>query len=158
MATLDKALEIAAKAHAGQTDRQGQPYILHPIRVMMGVQDEAARIVGILHDVVEDTAVTLDELRSEGFSAQVIESLKRVTHQDGQTYAQYVVQCKSDAVSRDVKLSDLRDNANLSRLRLQANSFDQDSARMHRYALSYQFLTDQISESDYLRLMGEFEK
>ena len=65
MATVEKAIEIAAKAHAGVKDKQGKPYILHPIRVMMGVENEATQIVAILHDVVEDTSVSMDDIRAE---------------------------------------------------------------------------------------------
>ena len=72
MATLERALEIAAKAHAGQMDKAGQPYVLHPLRMMLAVTTPEARMAAVLHDVVEDTAVTLEELRDEGFPAAVI--------------------------------------------------------------------------------------
>jgi (p)ppGpp synthase/HD superfamily hydrolase len=80
MATLERAVEIAAKAHAGVKDKQGQPYILHPIRVMMGVEDDDAKMVAVLHDVIEDTEVTLDDIRAAGFSEAVIAALDLVTH------------------------------------------------------------------------------
>ena len=75
MATLEKAIEIDVRAHAGQVDKAGQPYILHPIRVMLRMGSEAERITGVLHDVIEDSDVTLEDLRDEGFDAAILEAL-----------------------------------------------------------------------------------
>ncbi len=157
MSTLESAIEIASRAHAGVRDKQGQPYILHPIRVMMGVESEEAKIVAVLHDVVEDTAVTLETLAGEGFSEQVLEALRRVTHGESQSYAQYVIGCHSNPIARQVKLSDLRDNANLDRLLLRPEKYDGDSSRMQRYVLSYRFLSGDLSETQYRELMTRFE-
>jgi hypothetical protein len=157
VATIEKAIEIAANAHAGVKDKQGKPYLFHPIRVMMGVQGEAAQIVAVLHDVVEDTSVSIDDIRVEGFSQDVIDALTLVTHQKGRRYSEYVIACKTNEIARQVKLSDLRDNGNLNRVLLRPEKFDGDSARMHRYVLSYRFLTDEISEDEYRRLMHSFE-
>ena len=157
MATLEKALEIAARAHAGVKDKQGQPYILHAIRVMMGVDDEDAKIVAVLHDVVEDTAVTLEDIGAEGFDAEIIEALSLVTHQKECPYSKYVMGCKKNPIARQVKLSDLRDNTNLNRVLLRQAKFETDSSRLHKYILSYRFLTDQISEAEYLVLIERFE-
>lgn len=155
MATIEKALEIAAKAHSGVKDKQGEPYILHPIRVMMGVESDRARIVGVLHDVVEDTDVSLDDIRAEGFGEDVVMALALVTHAKDQPYSDYVIACKANPIACQVKLSDLRDNSNLNRLLLRAEKFDTDAARMKKYVLSYQFLLDEISEADYRRLMAD---
>ncbi|MCC9604415.1 hypothetical protein LOC68_00810 [Blastopirellula sp. JC732] len=152
MASIEKAVAIAAQAHAGVKDKQGQPYLLHPIRVMMGVEGEAAQIVAVLHDVVEDTSFTFDDLEQEGFSDEVLAALRLVTHEKDQPYADYVIACKANPITRQVKLSDLRDNANLSRLLLRPDQFERDAERMQKYVLSYRFLTDQISEADYRRL------
>ncbi len=157
MATLEKAIEIAASAHAGVKDKQGQPYVLHPIRVMMGVSGTAAQIVAVLHDVVEDTSVLLDDIRAEGFSQEVLDALNLVTHQNDQPYLEYVIACKQNDVARQVKLSDLRDNASLSRLLLRPDKFDGDSARLQRYLLSYRFLTNEITEDEYRQLMARFK-
>ena len=157
MANIEKAVEIAAKAHAGVKDKQGKPYLLHPIRVMMGVEDEAAQIVAVLHDVVEDTSVSTDDIRAEGFSQEVIDALSLVTHRKDQPYSEYVIACKQNEIARQVKLSDLRDNSNLFRLLLRPDKFDGDSSRMLRYVLSYRFLTDEITEDEYRRLMAKFE-
>jgi (p)ppGpp synthase/HD superfamily hydrolase len=80
MATLEKAIELAARAHAGQLDKDGFPYILHPLRVMLAVEEGAARIVGVLHDTIEDTSLTEDDLRREGFGEEVLAALRLVTH------------------------------------------------------------------------------
>ena len=87
MATLEKAIEIAARAHAGAVDKDGQPYLLHPLRVMMGVSTPQAQIVAALHDVVEDTSVTFDDLQNEGFQDEILIPLKLVTRLPGQCYS-----------------------------------------------------------------------
>ncbi|MEZ6087699.1 MAG: hypothetical protein R3C05_06680 [Pirellulaceae bacterium] len=155
MGTIEKAIEIAAKAHAGVTDNEGEPYILHSIRVMMGVNGEAARIVAVLHDVVEDTEVTMDDIKSEGFSDGVIAALSLVTHAPDQPYADYVIACKENDIARQVKLSDLRDNSSLARMLLRPERIQRDMARMRKYLLSYRFLIDEISEADYRNLMAD---
>src|SRR5277367_503519 len=108
MATIEKALQIAAKAHEGQKDKEGQPYILHPLRAMMSVEGEEAQIVAVLHDVIEDTPVTADDLRQAGFSIQIITAVLCVTHQKNTSYADYVVRCKGNEIARQVKLADLK--------------------------------------------------
>ncbi|MEM8666040.1 MAG: GTP pyrophosphokinase [Planctomycetota bacterium] len=157
VATIEKAIVIAANAHAGVQDKQGQPYILHPIRVMMGVQNAAARVVAVLHDVVEDTIVTIDDLRAEGFANEILDALELVTHSPDQTYADYVIACRSNEIARQVKLSDLRDNANLQRLLIRPDCYERDASRLQRYVLSYRFLNDEISEADYRELMMQLE-
>src|SRR6516165_4662820 len=115
MATIEKALQIAAGAHEGQKDKEGLPYILHPLRAMMSVQGEEAQIVAVLHDVIEDTSVTADDLRRAGFSEQLVAAILCVTHRKDESYADYVVRCKANAVARQVKLADLTDNWRLDR-------------------------------------------
>jgi hypothetical protein len=155
MATIEKALQIAAKAHEGQKDKDGQPYILHPLRLMMAVEGEEARIVAVLHDVVEDTAVTLDDLRAAGFGEGIIAAVACVTHRKGdESYADYVVRCKGNDIARRVKLADLDNNARLGRVLLRPDRLQGDLARIRRYALSYKFLTDRISEQEYRELMA----
>ena len=154
MATIEKAIEIATKAHAGVKDKQGEPYLLHPIRVMMSVEGEAAQIVAVLHDVVEDTDVALDDIRNDGFSNEVIDALTLVTHERDQPYADYVIACRANQLARQVKLSDLRDNTSLSRLLVRPNKYKTDALRMQRYLLSYRFLTDEITEEEYRSLMA----
>jgi hypothetical protein len=153
MATIEKALQIAAQAHEGQRDKEGLPYILHPLRVMSRVEGEEAQIVAILHDVVEDTKVTLADLRRAGFSEAVLEAVDCVTHRRDQPYAEYVVSCKKNLTARQVKLGDLADNCRLDRSILRPQRLQPDLARIHRYFLSHKYLTDQITEEEYRSLM-----
>jgi (p)ppGpp synthase/HD superfamily hydrolase len=153
MATIEKALQIAARAHEGQTDKEGLPYILHPLRVMMKVQGEEAQIVGVFHDVIEDTAISADDLRQAGFSEKVVAAVLCVTHRPDEPYADYVVRCKGNEVARRVKLADLEDNSRLDRTILRPRQFGDDVARLRKYFLSYKFLTDQITEEQYRTLM-----
>jgi hypothetical protein len=155
MATIEKALQLAAKAHEGQKDKEGLPYILHPLRVMMSVEGEEAQIVAVLHDVIEDTSVTADDLRQAGFGEKLVAAVLCVTHRKDEPYADYVVRCQGNDVARRVKLADLEDNSRLSRTILRPQRLQGDLARIRRYVLSYKFLTDQISEGQYRALMEE---
>jgi (p)ppGpp synthase/HD superfamily hydrolase len=154
VATIERALQIAAKAHEGQRDKEGLPYILHPLRAMMRVEGEDARIVAVLHDVIEDTPVTADDLRAAGFTEAVVAAVVCVTHPKGEPYADYVVRCKRNAVARRVKLADLEDNSRLDRTILRPERIDADVARLRKYVLSYKYLTDQITEEQYRTLMA----
>jgi hypothetical protein len=155
MATIERALQIAAKAHEGQKDKEGLPYILHPLRLMLAVRGEDAQIVAVLHDVVEDTSVTGADLRAAGFSDRVLAAVECVTHGKGEPYADYVVRCKGNDLARRVKLADLEDNSRLDRTILRPQRLQADLARIRRYALSYRFLTDRITEEQYRALMTE---
>jgi (p)ppGpp synthase/HD superfamily hydrolase len=153
MATIEKALQIAARAHEGQVDKEGLPYILHPLWVMSGVEGLEAKIVAVFHDVIEDTPVTADDLRREGFSEAIVASVLCVTHRKDESYADYVVRCKGNEVARRVKLADLEDNSRLSRTIFRLDRIEHDLARIRRYVLSYKFLTDQITEAQYRAAM-----
>lgn len=155
MATIEKALQIAAQAHEGQKDKDGQPYILHPLRVMHAVEGLEAQIIAVLHDVVEDTSTTLEDLRVAGFSATILAGVRGVTHGKGESYADYVVRCKTNALARQVKLADLEDNARPARLLLRPDRLEDDLGRMRKYVLAYKFLTDRLTETEYRRLMAE---
>jgi (p)ppGpp synthase/HD superfamily hydrolase len=154
MATIEKALQIAAKAHEGQKDKEGLPYILHPLRVMMKVEGRA-QIVAVFHDLIEDTSVTEDDLRKAGFDEDIIAAVLCVTHRKDESYADYVVRCKGNDVARKVKLADLEDNSRLDRTILRPQRFDADVARLRKYVLSYKYLTGQINEKQYRSLMGK---
>ena len=153
---LETAIRIAVAAHAGQVDKGGAPYVTHPLRLMNEVDGEDAKIVAVLHDVVEDTAVGIEDLRREGFGERVLAALALVTHRRDEPYADYVVRCKADPVARRVKLADLADNSRLERCILRPERIERDLARLHRYVLSYKFLTDQLSEVDYRSLMSRY--
>jgi (p)ppGpp synthase/HD superfamily hydrolase len=131
MSTLERAIALAAEAHAGQFDKVGQPYILHPLRVMLAVSSLEERMAAILHDVVEDTAWTLDGLRGEGFPPAVIEAVGLLTKSDGDVYEEYVARIRANEMARRVKLADLADNSDLSRL---STVTEKDRLRLEKYA------------------------
>lgn len=136
MATLERAIEIAAKAHAGQVDKAGQPYVLHPLRMMLAVTTPEARMAAVLHDVVEDTAVTLEELRDEGFPAAVISAVEALTKRDGEDYETFIRRVAPNPIAREVKLADLRDNSDLSRI-LEPTERDRERVKKYRRAIAY---------------------
>ncbi len=137
MATLERAIAIAAAAHAGQVDKAGQPYILHPLRVMLRVASEHERIAAVLHDVVEDTPVSLQMLMEEGFATEVIAAVEALTKRPGETRLQAAQRAAADPVARVVKLSDNAKNMDLSRI---ANPTDRDYARLEEYKLVREML------------------
>ncbi len=153
-ANIDDALALVAKHFRGMQDEDGEPYVMHCLRVLHGTSSPDAQLVGLMHDLVEDTAVTLDDLREIGFSPAVIEGIDLVTHRATDTYADYVIKLKSNKIARDAKMSDLRDNASMNRVLYRESSTASDSRRIQRYVLSYQFLDNRLDEATYRRLMG----
>ena len=130
MATLERAIAVTAMAHEGQVDKAGMPYVLHPLRMMLSVDTPEARMAAVLHDVVEDTAVTLEQLRSEGFPEAVIEAVEALTKRDGEDYEAFIRRVAPNPIARKVKLADLRDNSDLSRI---AEPTEKDRARLEKY-------------------------
>ncbi len=135
--TLERAIEIAARAHAGQVDKGGAPYILHPLRVMLRVAPGAQQIVAVLHDVVEDSEVTFEDLEREGFSAEVIAGLRAVTRIAGESYDDFVARAAQDRVGKKVKLADLMENSDLSRI---AEPSQKDLERVAKYRRAMVYL------------------
>jgi len=139
MATLERALQIAVQAHAGQKDKSGAAYIFHPIRVMMRCTSPEAKIVGLLHDVVEDTSVTFEELEAEGFSVNALAALRLLTHASEVPYEDYIQLVKTHPIATEAKLADLEDNMDIRRLQ----EVDEKSAkRFKKYLAAYRFLTE----------------
>ena len=130
MATLERAIEIAASAHAGQLDKAGQPYILHPLRVMLRVQIAHERMAAVLHDVVEDTAITLEMLREEGFPPEVLQAISALTKRPGETRIDAAIRAAADPIARTVKLADNAENMDISRI---PNPSEKDFARLREY-------------------------
>jgi len=104
--TLERAIAIAARAHEGQVDKAGVPYILHPLRMMLSVDTPEARMAAVLHDVVEDTPVTLEQLRAEGFPDSVIEAVRTLTKRDGEDYDAFIRRVGPNPIARQVKPAD----------------------------------------------------
>lgn len=128
--TLDDAIQLALSAHRGQVDKAGQPYILHPLRVMFAMQDETARMVAVLHDVVEDSDLTLDDLRQRGYSQTVLDAVDALTRREAESYEAFVQRAKTNRIARRVKLADIEDNMDLRRL---ADLGERDVSRLRRY-------------------------
>lgn len=130
MSTLERAIALAAKAHEGQPDKAGAPYILHPLRVMLRVSTAEERITAVLHDVVEDCGWSLDRLREEGFSESVIQAVDALTKREGEDYFAFVRRAAANPIGRNVKLADLQDNCDLSRI---AEPTEGDRERTRKY-------------------------
>ena len=111
-----KALKLSFEAHKNQVDKSGMPYVYHPFHVAEQMKTEETVIVALLHDVVEDTDLTLDDIRAQGFPESVVEALALLTHDDAVPYLDYVAAVKKNPIARSVKLADLLHNSDLSRL------------------------------------------
>lgn len=138
MSTLERAIAIAAEAHAGQQDKAGESYILHPLRVMQRVGTNEERIVAVLHDIVEDTSWTLQQLANEGFSSAVVDAVDALTRRENETYEDFVVRAGKNALARPVKLADLADNMELTRIK---EPGAKDLERMERYKRAVEVLS-----------------
>jgi len=156
-ATLDDAIALAVEQFRGVLDKAGQPYILHLLRVMLEQIGLPAQQVGVLHDLVEDTNVTLGDLRTRGFSDEVVDAIDALTHRDEESYAEYVIRLAECPLARPVKLADLRDNYSLSRVAYRPEYQAEDAARVQRYILSHDFLSDRIDQGSYLESMRRID-
>lgn len=134
-----KAARIAYDAHAGQLDKAGMPYIFHPWHVAEQMTDEKTTCAALLHDVVEDTSVTLEQLAEE-FPADIIAALKLLTHKEGVDYMDYVRKIKTDPIASAVKIADLKHNSDLSRLPEEART-QEAMRRCEKYAEALGILT-----------------
>lgn len=136
---LEKALMIATKAHAGQTDKAGVAYIFHPIRVSCRCLTDEEKIVALLHDTIEDTDVTADYLLSEGFPRNVVDAILSVTRNEDESYGDFIRRCRMNPIGRQVKLHDLEDNMDISRL---PQVTEKDLARLNKYIEAYGYLKE----------------
>ena len=127
---LERAVKLAEKAHQGQLDKGGKPYILHAGRVMEKCETEAEKITAILHDVMEDTPYTLDDLRKEGFSEEILVALLCLTRREGEDYMRYIERVCKNPLAVRVKYADLEDNMDLRRI---PEPTEGDFARLEKY-------------------------
>jgi (p)ppGpp synthase/HD superfamily hydrolase len=147
MSTLKRAIEIATEAHMGQMDKAGNEYIGHPLRVMEMGKTEEEKIVGILHDVVEDSGWTFDALEAEGFSKEVLDALKCVTKKsENENYDDFIERVKKNPLAVAVKINDLTDNMDIRRLPYLS---DKDVKRLKKYLKAYKKLTGEPVYSIY---------
>jgi (p)ppGpp synthase/HD superfamily hydrolase len=139
MTLIEKCIVFALKAHSGQTDRLGRPYILHPLHLMAQVETEEEQMTAVLHDVVEDTDTTLADLQDLGLPESVLTAVALLTHdKEGVAYDVYVERLKSNAIARKVKMADLRHNMDIRRL---PEVQERDAARMEKYRRAWITLT-----------------
>lgn len=130
MSDLQKALKIAKEAHEGQTDKAGSPYIEHVLRVVDSVQGDERKIAAALHDVIEDTHITVEYLKSEGFSESVINAVLALTKNKGESRISAAKRAIKNQIALDVKIADNKDNMNLSRIK---NPSKKDFKRQKEY-------------------------
>jgi len=137
---LEKAIEIAIKAHRGQEDKAGEAYILHPLRVMLSQTTNVNRIVAVLHDVIEDAGIEYRQyIIDTGIDGCIIEALDCLTHNDGENYFDYIRRCKSNDIAKIVKLADLSDNMNVTRIK---HPTAKDFNRNMKYRQAMEILLD----------------
>lgn len=134
-----KAIRFAFRAHAGQMDRSGIPYIMHPIHLAEQMSSEDACVVAMLHDVLEDTDVTLEELLAEGFTETQLTALQLLTHDEAVPYMDYIRNLKENELAKTVKLADLAHNSDLTRL---DTVTEKDLERNRKYAEAIRILTN----------------
>jgi (p)ppGpp synthase/HD superfamily hydrolase len=132
---LETAIALACESHRGQVDKAGRPYILHPLRLMLSFASTTEQIVAVLHDVVEDTALTLDRLRDLGFDPDVVAAIDALTRREGESYERFIDRVSADPLATRVKLRDLRDNMDMSRLSHLDENDLQRVAKYHRAML-----------------------
>ena len=134
-----KALKLCFTAHKDQTDKSGMPYVFHPFHLAEQMPDEDTTIVALLHDVIEDTPYTLDDLRAMGFNEQVLDALALMTHDKRIPYMDYVAKIKGNKIAKTVKLADLKHNSDLSRL----NNVDEKAMkRIEKYRQAIALLSE----------------
>ena len=147
MSTLERAIEIATEAHKGQLDKAGNEYIGHPLRVMTAGRTTEEKITGVLHDVIEDSNLTPEELATEGFSPTIIEALRCLTKlSPNEPYEKYIARIKNNPLAVAVKLNDLTDNMDIRRLPYIS---DKDVKRLKKYLKAYKQLTSTPTYSVY---------
>ncbi len=142
MSSLNRAIEIAREAHLGQVDKSGMDYINHPLRVMSLCETETEKIVGVLHDVIEDSNFTFEYLINEGFSDEVIEALRCITKlSEEENYDSFIERVKQNNLAVRVKICDLTDNLDVRRLK---TITEKDFIRLSKYLHAYHSLRGEI--------------
>jgi len=136
---LSKAIRLATEAHCGQLDKGGKPYILHPQFVAAMQDREDCKIVAYLHDVCEDTPVTFDDLKKEGFPDPIVNAVRAITQAPGISYEEYLAEVKNNPIARSVKLADIRHNMDISRI---PHPTEKDLLRLEKYKKALQYLEE----------------
>ena len=144
-ALTKKALKISFDAHKNQVDKSGMPYVYHPFHLAEQMNDELSTCVALLHDVAEDSDITLDDLKRQGFSENVLAAVDAMTHREGETYMDFIKRLSVNEIARHVKIQDIRNNMDLSRI---PSPTDADFARIEKYKKAYAILTEGLVRSD----------
>jgi (p)ppGpp synthase/HD superfamily hydrolase len=144
MATLERAIALAATYHTGQEQKNGQPYILHPLHVMQQVTGLHAKMVAVLHDTIEDTDMTPAMLTREGFPSEVILAVDLLTRKDGQPYDDYLAALAGNTLALTVKIADVRHNLDSTRL---DSLSDHDVLNIRKYHAALRWLLQQTPTS-----------
>lgn len=143
MNLLEKCIQFALEVHAGQRDRYGRPYILHPLHLMGQMDTEVEMMAAVLHDVIEDSDVTLDDLRRLGLPEEVIQVVSLLTHDEADSYEAYVHKLKPNRIARKVKLADLAHNMDIRRM---DRVTEKDAARLNKYRRAWEALTADMQD------------
>ena len=137
MNLIEKSLQIALRAYSGKTDKAGREYILHPLRVMAKMNTEIEMSAALLHDVIEDSEITAEQLLAEGIPAEVVEAVQFLSKNEGEEYQDFVIRAKKNQLAAKVKIADIEDNIDV--LRLQSLD-DYDLARVKKYHSAWHLL------------------
>ena len=138
MNLLEKCIKFALDVHAGQRDRYGRPYILHPLHLMSQMDTEVELMAAVLHDVIEDSDMTLDDLRQLGLPEEVVQAVSLLTHDESDSYDDYVRKLKPNRIARKIKLADLLHNMDIRRM---DRVTEKDAARLDKYRRAWEILT-----------------
>ncbi|SDH10980.1 GTP pyrophosphokinase [Pseudomonas abietaniphila] len=141
MNIIDAAIALACRVHAGQVDKSGKPYILHPLRLMLKFDDQDAQVVSVLHDVVEDSDTTLEDLRALGISEDAIEAIDCLSKRPSEQYNDFISRIIPNELARKVKIADIEDNLDLTRL---PTLSEKDLLRVAKYHQALRRLSDNL--------------
>lgn len=151
MSNLDKAIAVALNAHVGQVDKAGQPYILHPLRLMLRFNNEEEMIIAVLHDIVEDSNMSLNDLKNLGFKEQIIEAIDCLSKRDNESYEEFILRVSSNELARKVKVEDLKDNLDLTRIDFIS---EKDLARVEKYHIALKLLLGKLGKASYAQALS----
>ncbi|MBX7221538.1 MAG: HD domain-containing protein [Blastocatellia bacterium] len=141
MSNLARAIAIAATAHQEQRDKAGAPYVLHPIRMMLRMNTEVEMMAAVLHDVIEDTPWTLEQLQAEGFSEEVVAAVDCLSHRPDEPYSEFIERIRSNHIAMRVKLADIEDNMDFRRIK---NLTERDLRRVEKYHHYWKLLKEMV--------------
>lgn len=139
---LERAIEIAKKMHKNQTDKAGKPYIEHCLRVMKDLNTTEDKIVGVLHDSIEDTNLTIEDLKANGFREPILAGILAITKQENESYENYLERVRSNPIALKVKIADMKDNMNINRIK---NPTEKDYRRLAKYRNIYPQLLNALA-------------